>query len=172
MAAAPTTTLVVTGVSGSGKSTVAGLVAARTGWVLGEGDDHHPSANVEKMRSGRPLDDLDREPWLRDLAAWIGGQEAARRDAVLACSALARTHRHVLGDGHPSVVIAHLVVPEGVLRARVAQRRGHLMPASLLASQLAAMEPLAPDEPGFEVRADGTPAAVAQAVLEELTRRG
>ena len=155
---APTVTLVVMGVAGSGKSTLAQLLAERLGAGLVEGDDLHPPANVAKMRAGEPLDDQDRRPWLEALARVIGEHEAAGSSTVMTCSALRRSYRDLLREGHPSVRFVHLAVPPEVLRDRLARRTGHFMPASLLDSQLATLEPLEQDEPGIVV--DGTrPAA-------------
>jgi gluconokinase len=163
-----TTTLVVMGVSGSGKTTVAEGLATRLGWHFAEGDDFHPAANVAKMRAGHALTDEDRWPWLQALAAWIGEREAAGDNAVLTCSALKRVYRQHLERGHPSVRFVHVTASPDTLRRRLEQRRGHYMPASLLDSQLAALEPLAPDEPGFTVPGDGEPDAVVEAVLAHL----
>src|SRR5215218_1642283 len=146
-----TLTFLVMGVSGVGKSSVAAELVARTGWVFAEGDEFHPERNRAKMASGRPLDDDDRWPWLRSLAAWIGEQEAAGRNAIVTCSALKRSYRDLLRDGHPSVRFVHLLAPPELIKNRVDARRGHYMPPSLLASQLDTLEPLAPDEPGFGV---------------------
>ena len=166
------TTLVVMGVSGSGKTTVARLLAERLSWELAEGDDFHPAANVTKMRAGEPLTDDDRAPWLSALATWIGTREAQRNDAVLTCSALKRRYRDVLRDGHPSVRFLHVTVDADTLRQRLSDRQGHYMPASLLDSQLAALEPLEPDEPGLTCAADGPPDAVVERVLPALHRAG
>lgn len=144
-------TVVVFGVSGAGKSTIAGECARQLGWPMGEGDDFHPPANVAKMRSGVALTDEDRWGWLASIAAWIGGQEAIGSSAVVSCSALRRAYRDVLRDGHPSVRFLQLDVPAAVLAVRVARRTGHFMPPSLLASQLATLEPLAADEPGARI---------------------
>ena len=162
------TTLVVMGVSGSGKTTVARGVAVRLGWVFAEGDDFHPAANVEKMHAGHPLTDEDRWPWLRALADWIGAREAAGENAVLTCSALKRSYRDVLCTGHPSVLFAHVTASAETIRRRLEQRRGHYMPASLLDSQLATLEPLQPDEHGFTVPGDGEPADVISALVAHL----
>ena len=113
-----TTTIVVMGVSGSGKSTVADRLVDRLGWEFAEGDDFHPPENVAKMRAGHPLDDEDRWPWLRRLAAWIGEHEQAGRSVVVTCSALKRSYRDLLCDGHPV----------GLVRAR--DRRCGADPAS------------------------------------------
>jgi gluconokinase len=145
---AGTTTIVVMGVSGSGKSTVAAGLVERLGWEFAEGDDFHPPANVEKMRAGHPLDDDDRRPWLRTLAEWIGEHERAGRSVVVTCSALKRSYRDLLREGHPSVWFAHVTADAELLRERVQHRPGHYMPASLLDSQLATLEPLRDDEQG------------------------
>jgi gluconokinase len=163
-----TLTLVVMGVSGVGKSSVAAELVARTGWLFAEGDDMHPEANRAKMAAGHPLDDEDRWPWLRTIAGWIGEQEAAGRGAVVTCSALRRSYRDLLRDGHPSVRFVHLLAPRELLQARVDARRGHYMPPSLLASQLATLEPLDPDEPGVRVETTGSPADVAEEALRRL----
>ena len=118
MTATPTA-VVVMGVSGSGKTTVAHQLARRLGWEFAEGDDHHPAANVEKMRAGIPLDDADREPWLRTLAAWIAERERAGTSCVLTCSALKRSYRDLLRQGNDAVFFAHVDVPEQVLLERV-----------------------------------------------------
>jgi gluconokinase len=169
-AAIMTRTLVVMGVSGVGKTSVADAIVTRTGWTFVEGDDLHPEANRAKMAAGTPLDDDDRWPWLRRIAAWIGEQEAAGRDAVLTCSALKRRYRDLLRDGHPSVRFVHLLAPPALIQTRVDNRRGHYMPPSLLGSQLATLEPVGPDEPGFGVETDRSPAEVAEEVLALIDR--
>ncbi|MGI4893535.1 MAG: gluconokinase [Janthinobacterium lividum] len=165
---AASTTLIVMGVSGSGKTTVATQAAERLGWKYSEGDDFHPAANVEKMRSGHPLDDEDRWPWLRDIASWIGDREKLSESVVITCSALKRVYRDLLADGHPSVVFCELVVPAEVLEERMAQRQGHYMPASLLRSQLETLQDLQPGERGFRVRVEGGEDRVLSEVLREL----
>jgi len=160
-----TTTIVVMGVSGSGKSTVAATLVDRLGWEFAEGDDFHPPANVEKMRAGHPL---DRWPWLRSLAAWIGEHERAGRNVVVTCSALKRSYRDLLRDGHPSVWFAHVTADPEVISERLAHRTGHYMPATLLESQLATLEPLADDEPGARVDGAGSPPSVVDELLAAL----
>jgi gluconokinase len=163
-----TTTIVVMGVSGSGKSTVAATLVDRLGWEFAEGDDFHPPANVDKMRAGIPLDDDDRWPWLRSLAAWIGEHEKAGRNVVVTCSALKRTYRDLLCDGHPSVWFAHVTANAELIRDRMEHRTGHYMPASLLDSQLATLEPLGDDEPGARVSGAGSPPSVVTELLAAL----
>ncbi|MDX6230956.1 MAG: gluconokinase [Frankiales bacterium] len=169
MDAGGTTTIVVMGVSGSGKTTVAAELVARTGWTFAEGDSFHPAANVEKMRAGHPLTDEDRWPWLQAIADWIGEHERAGQNAIVTCSALRRVYRDLLRDGHPSVWFAHISVPESVLNERLTHRQGHYMPAGLLGSQLSTLEPLQPDEPGVTVAAQASPGAVAERILAELS---
>jgi gluconokinase len=156
------------GVSGSGKSTVGRALAETLGWTYAEGDDLHPPANVAAMASGRPLGDEDRWPWLRAVAASIGKAEAAGENLVVTCSALKRSYRDVLVDGHPSVRFCLLDMSPEELQRRLAGRRGHYMPPSLLESQLDTLEPLGPDEPGFVATADSGPAAVLTTVLQAL----
>jgi gluconokinase len=165
-----TTSIVVMGVSGSGKSTVAEGLVDRLGWEFAEGDDFHPPANVAKMRSGQPLDDDDRRPWLGVLADWIGERERAGRSVVVTCSALKRSYRDVLRNGHPSVWFAHVTVDPDLLRERVAGRTGHYMPVSLVESQLAALQPLRDDEPGAAISGAGAPAVVVDELLAVLAR--
>jgi len=170
-AAPVSVTLVVMGVSGVGKTSVARELVACTGWTFQEGDDLHPERNRVKMAAGIPLDDTDRRPWLERIAAWVGEQETAGRDAVITCSALTRSYRDLLRDGHPSVRFVYLAAtPEQLeqLERRLIRRRGHYMPPALLRSQLDTLEPLEPDEPGVEVDTDGDPAAVAHHALDRL----
>jgi gluconokinase len=156
------------GVSGGGKTTLAQRLAARLGWAFAEGDEFHPASNIELMRTGHPLGDEERWPWLQAVARWIGEQEAAGSNAVVTCSALRRAYRDLLRDGHPSVVFVQLNAPAGVLADRLANRRHHYMPPTLLTSQLTTLEPLQPDEPGFIVDATGPPDAVTDLVLARL----
>ncbi|MEO9239915.1 MAG: gluconokinase [Jatrophihabitantaceae bacterium] len=141
--------LVLMGVSGSGKSTVAALLAGRLGWDFEEGDDLHPAANVEKMAAGHPLDDDDRLPWLAKVAEWIAEHTAAGRPGVITCSALKRSYREVLRGEH--VVFVYLAGTREQIATRLAARHGHYMPASLLDSQFDALEPPAPEENSITV---------------------
>jgi gluconokinase len=163
-----TITVIVMGVSGSGKTTVARSIDEVLGWPFAEGDDFHPPANVEKMSSGTPLTDEDRAPWLEAIARWIGEQEAAGRSAVVTCSALKRAYRELLRRDHPSVWFVHVSPSPDALQHRLETRSGHYMPASLLASQLEALQPLGPDEPGLTIGGEGSPEEVAARALEAL----
>lgn len=159
--------LVVMGVSGSGKSTVARMLADRLGCRFAEGDDLHPAENVAKMRAGVPLNDDDRRPWLDRVAAWITERVAAREDGVVTCSALKRAYRERLARGG-GVVFVYLAVDRARLEKRLADRRGHYMPAGLLDSQLATLEEPGTDEPAVRVYADAPPDAVVDEVLARL----
>lgn len=167
----PPTTVVVMGVSGSGKTTVAERLAERLDWEFAEGDDFHPRANVEKMAAGHPLDDDDRWPWLRTIGGWIDQREATGRSVVVTCSALKRSYRDLLREGRPSVWFAHVTADAALIRDRIEHRSGHYMPASLLDSQLAALEPLGTDEAGAEIDGAGSPDAVVDGLITALGDR-
>jgi gluconokinase len=162
-----TTSIVVMGVSGSGKTSAAQELTRQLGWEYIEGDDLHPQANVAKMASGIPLDDEDRWPWLQRIAEVIGEREAAGTSVIVTCSALKRSYRDLLREGHPSVWFAHVQVSPKVLADRLAHRTGHYMPPSLLDSQLATLEPLGDGEPGDVIAGDGPlPQTVADLLAE------
>jgi gluconokinase len=133
--------IVVMGVPGCGKSTIGGALARRLGWRFVEGDALHSAANVEKMRAGVPLDDDDRAPWLARLNAMLRDSAAAGRPVVLACSALRQRYRDALAEGMPGLRFVHLTGSPELITARLATRRHPYMPATLLASQLATLEP-------------------------------
>jgi gluconokinase len=160
--------VVVMGVSGSGKTTLARGIAERLHWRFQEGDDLHPAANVEKMSHGEPLTDEDRWPWLDAIGAWLDECARAGENAVVTCSALRRAYRDRLRDGRPGVRFCHVTATAATLRDRLEHRRGHYMPASLLPSQLATLEPLQDDEPGFAVGAEGDPDEMLTEALARL----
>jgi gluconokinase len=148
--------LVVMGVSGTGKSTVAGLLAGRLSWDLEEGDDLHPAANVAKMASGHALTDEDRWPWLDRVAGWIKHELAAGRPGIITCSALKRSYRDRLRA--PGVTFVYLHGTKELIAQRLAERHGHYMPQALLDSQFADLEPPGEDEDALSVDI-GPPAA-------------
>jgi gluconokinase len=154
------------GVSGSGKTTVAKLVATRLGWDMKEGDDLHPESNVAKMAAGHPLTDEDRWPWLRLVAGWITEHTDIGRPGVVTCSALKRSYRDVLRG--PRAVFVHLTGDASQIGQRLATRHGHYMPASLLRSQIETLEPLGPDEQAIEVDVAGTPSEIAAEIIGRL----
>ena len=156
--------IVIMGVSGSGKTTVALKVAESLGYTYAEGDDMHSQANRDKMNSGTPLTDEDRWPWLQSIAQWMSEQADAGRSTVVTCSALKR----VLGTARGRTIVAHLCPDTEIIADRMANREGHFMPASLLDSQLETLEPLHDDEQGFTVRCAGTPDEVVGELLGHL----
>ncbi len=158
--------LVIMGVSGSGKSTVAGVLAGRLGWDLEEGDDLHPPANVAKMAAGQPLTDADRWPWLDRVAHWIAEHADAGRPGIITCSALKRSYRDRLRG--PNVVFVHLDGSRDTLERRLNARLDHFMPSSLLDSQLSTLEPLGADESGVEIELGRRPADEADQIITEL----
>lgn len=153
------------GVSGAGKTTIAEILACRLGWQEAEADDFHPAANVAKMHDGIPLTDEDRWPWLVTLRDWIS---AAPGSVILTCSALKRSYRDVLRSAHARVEFLHLDGDHDVIRSRIMARTGHFMPASLLDSQFATLEPLQPDEQGLVVDVEDDPEGIADRAMAEL----
>ncbi|UXM92208.1 gluconokinase [Paenarthrobacter sp. JL.01a] len=137
--------IVVMGVAGCGKSTVGAALAERLGAEFLDGDALHPQSNIDKMAAGTPLNDGDRAPWLAEIGRRFPASDAS---LVIACSALKRAYRDIIRSGDPSVVFVHLHGPREVLNERMNSRPGHFMPATLLDSQLATLEPLQEDEAG------------------------
>lgn len=161
--------LVIMGVSGSGKTTVAEALAARIeGGVALDADDLHSDANRQKMHAGIPLTDLDRAPWLTAVGRAMADTTRAGRVPVMACSALKRAYRLRILAEEPGALFVLLDVDREELDRRVHARQGHFMPPSLLDSQLATLEPLAPDEPGITVPVSGDDTDVVEAVLAKV----
>lgn len=160
--------VVVMGVSGSGKTTVAELLARRLGWTEAEADDFHPPANVAKMHDGIPLTDADRLPWLESLRDWIS---AAPGSVIITCSALKRSYRDLLRTADADVRFLHLDGDPAVIRRRMTARRDHFMPPALLDSQLATLEPLQPEEPGVLVDIDQSTEQIADQAVRALGLR-
>ena len=160
--------LVIMGVAGSGKTTLADLLDDRLGRLYAEADDFHPQANIDKMAAGTPLTDEDRWPWLDAIRDWLTEQTRAGRSAIVTCSALKRVYRDVLREAEGRVRFVHLTAPPTLLEDRMAHREGHFMPTTLLPSQLATLEPLDPDEDGVSVVVDVPPDEVADRALVAL----
>jgi gluconokinase len=158
--------VVVMGVSGSGKTTVGQLLAARLGVPFVDGDSLHPPANVAKMASGVPLDDDDRAPWLRAIGETLA--DTSPEGVVVACSALKRAYRDLIRAEAPGAVFAELDGTREVLAARMAARPGHFMPVSLLDSQLATLEPLQEDEAGMRLDVGRPPEELAAEIADRL----
>lgn len=156
------------GVSGSGKSTVAALLAERLGWAFADGDAFHAAANVAKMKAGLPLDDADRAPWLSALSAWIDARLQAGEPAILVCSALKRAYRDVLARGRPGVRIVYLEGSRALIGARLEERLGHFMPSALLDSQFAILEPPEPDEGALVVHIADAPESIVRRIADRL----
>jgi gluconokinase len=155
------------GVSGSGKTTVGRLLAERLSLPYAEADDFHPPANLAKMSTGVPLDDLDREPWLTAIAGRIAAS-GADDGVVVSCSALKRRYRDRLRADEPQVWFLHLATDREVIAVRVAGRADHFMPTSLVDSQYQALEPLGFDERGLVVDASQPPEQIIAAALAGL----
>jgi len=157
------------GVSGAGKSTIAAELHRILGWPFQEGDDLHPPANAEKMRTGKPLDDVDRLPWLRAVARWIDGQLATRAPGIITCSDLKRAYRDLTIGNRRGVRLVYLKAEQPVLLQRILARQHRYMVPSLLQSQLDALEEPDADEHPVTVTTQGS---VAETVLEVLRRLG
>jgi gluconokinase len=161
--------LVIMGVSGSGKTTVAEALAARIdGGVALDADDLHSDANKAKMHAGHPLTDVDRAPWLTAVGRAMGDVTRAGGVPVMACSALKHAYRLRILAEEPGVLFVYLDVDRPELDRRVKERKGHFMPASLLNSQLATLEPLTPEEPGVTVHVTDPGDDVTETVLAKV----
>ncbi len=157
------------GVSGSGKSTIASMLAQRLGWTYQDGDWFHPPANVEKMAAGQALTDADRGPWLEAIARWIEETRLAGQHGVVACSALRRAYRDILVGARPDAVrIVFLDGSRELIATRLGLRAGHFMPAALLDSQFATLEPPGPDERPITVSIDAHPTEIVEKIVDLL----
>ena len=159
--------IIVTGVSGSGKTTIGTLLAADLGFLFLEGDEYHPASNIEKMSKGIPLQDEDRWPWLESIRAEMDALRAKGKSAVIACSALKDSYRDFLrgDDVHFVFLAGEFELIEGRMRAR----RGHFMGPRMLASQFEALE-LPPD--AIMVDASASPATITATIREALPLLG
>jgi carbohydrate kinase (thermoresistant glucokinase family) len=160
--------LIVMGVSGSGKTTVAALLAGRLNWKFQEGDALHPQANVDKMSRGIPLNDADRLPWLDSIAALIDRWSAEGVSGIITCSALKRAYRERIRAGRPAVELIYLRGERELVSARITQRMGHYMPASLVDSQFETLEEPGADEPVITVDIGGSPDQIVETILTAL----
>jgi carbohydrate kinase (thermoresistant glucokinase family) len=161
--------VVIMGVSGSGKTTVAAMLAGRLNWQFEEGDSLHSAANIAKMSRGIPLTDEDRQPWLEAIAAVIDRWITEGRSGVVACSALKRAYRRLIINGNPAVRLVYLKGSRELILRRMAARQGHFMPLALLDSQFATLEEPTPEEHAIVVSIDHRPdeivAEIAAAVV-------
>jgi carbohydrate kinase (thermoresistant glucokinase family) len=160
--------LVIMGVSGAGKSTVAQELAARLGWFFEEGDALHPTANVAKMHAGIPLTDADRKPWLLRVADWIDHQRAKKQPGIITCSALKRSYRDIIVGDRPEVRLVYLRGGRDLLAEHLAGRHGHFMPATLLQSQLDTLEEPDPTEDPLTIDLGPPPAKIAEEIIRLL----
>jgi gluconokinase len=160
--------LVVMGVSGSGKSTIADKLAERLNWTYEDGDKFHPASNVAKMSAGQPLTDEDRRPWLQAIAEEIDRVCKAGQHAVIACSALKRAYRDILVHGRNDVRLVYLKGTQQLIANRLDQRKGHFMPPGLLASQFKTLEPPDANENPVTVSIDGTVDAIVDDIVRQL----
>ena len=159
---------VVMGVSGSGKTTVAALLAAALGCQFQEGDDLHPRENVEKMHGGTPLTDADRMGWLHKIADEIDGWRARGESGVLTCSALKRSYRSIIIGNRLDVTLVYLKGSYDLIRRRMAARHEHFMPVAMLDSQFATLQEPTPDEHPITVDVGGRPADIAIQIVRQL----
>lgn len=159
--------VVVMGVAGCGKSTVAEAIRDRLGFTMAEGDDFHPAANIRKMSQGIPLTDDDRRPWLQVINRWMLGRHKLGESTVVSSSALKRKYRDILRKDVP-VFFVHLVGSQELIQDRLEHRKGHFMPPSLLPSQFAILEPLQEDEPGIAVSVEGSAEEMVERAIEAV----
>ena len=160
--------IMLMGVAGSGKSTIGGLLSERLGWPFRDADSFHPRANVEKMKSGTPLTDEDRRPWLEAIAAYMDERLGQGQSAIVSCSALRRAYREVLTRGRPGVMLVHLAGSKELIGSRLSARRGHFMPPALLDSQFATLEAPAPEEGVLTMAVDEPPERIAERIVAAL----
>jgi len=160
--------IIVMGVSGSGKTTVAAMLAGALGAAFLEGDDLHPRSNVEKMKSGTPLTDADRLPWLQAIARKIDEWRAGGKGGVVTCSALKRAYRDILIGNRPEVRLVYLKGSHDLIHRRMAARHEHFMPLGLLDSQFATLQEPDPDERPIVVDVAGSPAEIVAEIIRQL----
>jgi gluconokinase len=160
--------LLIMGVAGSGKTTIANLLGSALACAVVEGDDLHPEENIEKMRRGMPLSDEDRLPWLREVAAQIDAWRRRGESGVIACSALKRAYRDIIIGERSGVTLVYLKGDDNLISRRMIARREHFMPLALLESQFAALEEPTPDEKAIVVDVGRRPDEVVAAIIGQL----
>lgn len=165
------TIVVVMGVSGSGKTTVASLLAERLGCAFQDGDDLHPRENLEKMKSGTPRTDADRLPWLQAIARRIGVWRERGEAGVVTCSALKRSYRDIILGDRRDVALVYLKGPQALIHGRLTARTSHFMPVGLLESQFTTLQEPAEDERPIVVDIGSEPARIAGEILRRLAER-
>jgi carbohydrate kinase (thermoresistant glucokinase family) len=163
-----TAVLVVMGVSGCGKSTIAAMLAHRLHWIYEDGDWLHPKSNIEKMHHGEPLNDEDRWPWLRNIAGWIDATRHAGQHGIVACSALKRVYRDILVGERRDVRLVYLKGDRDLIARRVAARADHFMPPELLDSQFKALEEPTSDERPIVVSIAPHPREIVETIVKKL----
>lgn len=156
------------GVSGSGKTTISRLLAENLSAEFCDGDDLHPRHNIVRMAAGHALDDAERLPWLRNVGKRLHAARAEEQTLVLACSALKHSYRDLLRNHVADVFFIHLDGPMNVVQERINGRNHEFMPASLLASQYASLEPLRSDERGVRVDVTQTPEQILTRIKAAL----
>ncbi|MEZ5843571.1 MAG: gluconokinase [Hyphomicrobiaceae bacterium] len=167
MASLPSVLLIM-GVAGAGKSTYGEALAAEFGWPFRDADSFHPEANIIKMKSGTPLTDDDRWPWLDAIAGWIDAHRTAGTHGIVTCSALKRIYRQRLTAGRDDVRLVYLKGDKALIAKRMAARTDHFMPTALLDSQFATLEEPDAGEWPVVVAVDGSPRRVKERILAEL----
>ncbi|WP_028279982.1 gluconokinase [Arthrobacter sp. H5] len=160
--------LVIMGISGSGKTTIASLLSRKLGWTYAEADEFHSVENIGKMTEGTALTDEDRWPWLTSIQEWMTSKTGQSESTIVTCSALKRTYRNVLTQADGDVRFVHLLGDVELIRERMKTRSGHFMPESLLPSQVSTLEPLQAGEPGMTINNTGTPDEVTDHILSEF----
>jgi gluconokinase len=160
--------LVVMGVSGSGKSTIAAMLAHRLHWLYEDGDWFHPKKNIEKMHHGEPLNDEDRWPWLHAIADWIDATRRSGNHGIVACSALKRAYRDILIGSRTDVRLIYLKGDPDLIARRVAARADHFMPPQLLDSQFRVLQEPAADERPITVKIAPHPREIVETIVKKL----
>lgn len=165
------TVLVLMGVSGVGKTTTGQRLAKKLGWEFRDADEFHPAENIEKMKSGEPLTDDDRWPWLDAIGGWMDARLGNGGHAIVTCSALRRIYRERLLSGRPDVRLVFLKGSKALIADRLTRRNGHFMPPGLLESQFNTLEEPRRDERAIVVDVSKSPSRVVSSILRYVEPR-